>query len=359
MPTTMGVYTAGLDAGTEVSSTYEGRHLTVLETELVHPFRASGFVNKGDPVIVALADAADPHGVKGHAVGVALNTATALTDYIAIDTEGIFNLDVCAFDDSGGATGVVNPGDPLYISDDSTQAAAGPGYTGAGDAVLSKIKNRNIQVPFGYALGQIDSAAHGVIAVKVHWDPSVGEEQVGTHAVPYESAVDSKIFREYRYRSSSAVGDIRGQYMELLLEGAGASGEAGRNRTMVEAAVAVAHGCHDGIEFATGGSITGLGVGHRATYKAADKAAGGTIAGGMSELYADGDSTDYGTATEHSIHRFVNDGEATGLATADNVFAFTGLTAVQYAANTDTPAFALRCLINGNIRYIMVSEAQA
>ncbi|GAH50510.1 unnamed protein product, partial [marine sediment metagenome] len=35
MPTTMGVYTAGLTAGTEVSSTYEGRHLTVLETELI------------------------------------------------------------------------------------------------------------------------------------------------------------------------------------------------------------------------------------------------------------------------------------------------------------------------------------
>ena len=79
----------------------------------------------------------------------------------------------------------------------------------------------------------------------------------------------------------------------------------------------------------------------------------------MSELYAAGALTNYGTASEHSIHRFVNDGNATGLATADNVFAFVGLRAVQYAANTDTPDHALRCLINGDIRYIMVSEAQA
>ncbi|MBU2249934.1 MAG: hypothetical protein KKD77_24525 [Gammaproteobacteria bacterium] len=77
----------------------------------------------------------------------------------------------------------------------------------------------------------------------------------------------------------------------------------------------------------------------------------------MSELWAEGESTDFGAATMHSIHRFVMDGNATGYATADNVFEFVNLSAVQYAANTDTPDHALRCIINGDVRYIMVSEA--
>ena len=42
---TAGVYTGALDAGTEVSSTYEGRHVTVYEAELIHPYIADGFVN--------------------------------------------------------------------------------------------------------------------------------------------------------------------------------------------------------------------------------------------------------------------------------------------------------------------------
>lgn len=218
MPTTMGVYTAGETAGTEVSSTYEGRHLTVLETELIHPFRAGGFVNKGDPVIIALADIAGEHGDVGHAVGVALATATAQADYIAVDTEGIFNLDVCAFDDSGGVTGVVNPGDPLYISDDSAQAAAvDTAYNGVGDAVISKIKNRALQVPFGYALGQIDNGGHGVIAVKVHWDPSVPEERVGASGDEWVSGdVVSKRFREYHYEATGG-GYPKGDYLGLTI----------------------------------------------------------------------------------------------------------------------------------------------
>jgi len=163
----MGVYTAGETAGTEVSSTYEGRHLTVLETELIHPNHLDGLVDKGDPVIVVLG-AATPHAVKAQAVGVALASATAATDYIAVDTEGIWNLNVNADDDGGNVD--VNPGDALFISDDSA-ASDDSSHDGVGDAVLSKIRNNAIQVPFGYALGYIGAGAYGVIAVKVHWDP--------------------------------------------------------------------------------------------------------------------------------------------------------------------------------------------
>ena len=168
MPRTMGTYTAGLTAGTEVSSTYEGRHLTVLESELIHPFRVSDLVEKGDPVIVALTNPTRPHVAHGQAVGVALNSATAVGDLIAVDTEGIFNLNVNADDD--GANANVNPGDALYISDDSS-GTDDSSHNGIGDAVLSKITNEALQTPFGYALGFIGNGAFGVIAVKVHFDP--------------------------------------------------------------------------------------------------------------------------------------------------------------------------------------------
>jgi len=331
-----GVYTAGV-AGDEVSSTYEGRHLTFSESQLTHPDNSAeevaNLVNKGDPVLVG-----------EDIVGVAfLSGVSVNTELIPIDTEGIWQLSVVAEDEDGDVAVAV--GDELYINKSS--------------AILSKIANKNTHQRFGYALYPINSGVTDVIPVKVHWNPDDALEKVGTHAVPEESAHADKIFREYRYRSTSTTGDVRGLYMELLMNGAGLSGEAGRFRSMVEKAVAVAHGCHDGIEFADGGSITGLGVGHRATGKFPNKALWATIAGGMSELWADGDETDFGTATVHSIHRFVMGGDETGRATADNVFEFANLTAVQYAGNTDTPDHALRCIINGNIRYIMVSEAQA
>jgi len=162
---TAGVYTGSLDAGTEVSSTYEGRHVTVLETEIIHPYIADGFVNKGDPVV--LCDAGVPT-TYGHAVGVAFSSATAATEYIAIDTEGIWNLTVYAEDDNGNAA--IEIGDPLYIRAGDLPGAADA--DGTGDAEISKIVDPATQVPFGYALGSIVAGGSGVIAVKVHWDPS-------------------------------------------------------------------------------------------------------------------------------------------------------------------------------------------
>jgi len=354
--TQVGVYAGEETAGTEVSSTYEGRHLTVLETELIHPFRAGGFVNKGDPVV--LCDAGVP-GTYGRAVGVALSTATALTDYIALDTEGIWNLTVYAENDDGDVA--IEIGDPLFIRAGELPGAADA--DGTGDGEISKIQDSHTQVPFGFALGSMVAGGSGVIAVKVHWDPELPVAKVGSHAVPEESAHADKIFREYRYRSTSTTGDVRGQYMELMLAGAGVSGEAGRNRTMIEAAVAVAHGCHDGIEFDTDGSVTGLAVGHRATYKAKNAAAAATIAGGMSELWADGDATDFATATVHSIHRFVVDGDVTGRATAQNAFEFANIptgAGTGYMLDTGQNATAstdgIRCIINGAVYMILVAS---
>ena len=137
-----------LDVGQEISSTYEGRHITLLESDLVHPSHTDGFVNKADPIVSATG--------KPAIVGVSFNSAAAATDRIAIDTEGIWNLDVVASNDDGNSA--VAGGDVIYINTTT--------------AVLSKISNIATQVVFGYALGIITSGNTEAIAVKVHWSPS-------------------------------------------------------------------------------------------------------------------------------------------------------------------------------------------
>ncbi len=148
MPTEdWGQYEQGLTAGTEVSSTYEGRHITCDASELVST-GGSGVAVKGSPCVF---------GTTGlQAVGVCFTSGT-LTDKIAIDTEGIWNLAVLATNDGADAGGVVVAGDPLYIN--------------VATCIISKIKDPATQIPFGYALGGIAQDTSVVIAVKVHWDP--------------------------------------------------------------------------------------------------------------------------------------------------------------------------------------------
>jgi len=327
-------YDAYTTAGQEISSTYEGRHITFPADYITHPTHAAPNLVLGkDPILVG-----------GNIVGVAFSSASGVNDLIAIDTEGIWALSVIAADDWGDSA--IARGDEIFINKTTCE--------------LSKIRNANTHQHFGYALTTAagDGAAH-VVAVKVHWDPDDAEMIVGKGTEFYASADNSFNFREYRYRSTGT-GMIRGQYMALALNAATATGDAIRGRTIVEAVgVGTADGGHFGIEFDTDGTLTGLGVGLRGTFMQPNRAAFATIAGGMSELWAEGDASDFGAATMHSIHRFVMDGDAAGYATADNVFEFVNLSAVQYAANTDTPDHALRCIINGNVRYIMVSENQA
>ena len=120
-------------AGTECSSTGEGRHLTFEESVLSHPYHADGLVDGKDPVCV------------GQIVGVAFSSASDDTDAIAIYTEGVWYLNV------SGTGAAIAVGDPLFIDD-----------------TLGVIGTDNTDVPFGYALGTVTSATGDVIAVKVH-----------------------------------------------------------------------------------------------------------------------------------------------------------------------------------------------
>ena len=131
-------------AGEEISSTSEGRHVLVLESDMVHPdhtdpVTGANLVRKGDPV--ALFDG----------VGVALKTAESASDIIPVDTEGVWRLSVT----NTGANNFVNivPGQVLFIM---------------ANGIITDDWVTSYAI-FGYALQPITGVGTMVIAVKVHW----------------------------------------------------------------------------------------------------------------------------------------------------------------------------------------------
>ena len=123
------------NAGEEVSSTFEGRHVYLQEVILIHAdLTGDGLVRKGQPVAF------------WEGVGIALKTATSTSENIPVDTEGIWRLSVVA----------VNPvrvGQSLFIT---------------GDGVVTDDPT-NAWAVIGYSMQTISGAGTEVIAVKVHW----------------------------------------------------------------------------------------------------------------------------------------------------------------------------------------------
>ena len=339
--TRCGNYPANETAGTEVSSTYEGRHLTFLESEITHPSHTDNLVDKGDPVLVG-----------ENIVGVAFLSAVAATDLIAIDTEGVWNLSVVATDNAGSIA--VAPGDALFINKTT--------------CIISKNYNKNVSAFFGYALGTITSGATATIAVKVHWDADDALELVGISGGEFTSALIHN-FREYRY-SSGATGafDVRGIYNRLEITGIAFSGESLRSYTeIVGVAAATAHGAH--IALGTGestviGSVTGLGVALRATLGLANGAlpAGGTYAAIQPEIWSFGTGSDPSAVTEISFIRCVNGGLVLG-EIDDHAFLFSlqGLTAggghlYDETASAATGDGTLKIKIGAATKYLLVAD---
>ena len=125
--------------GEEVSSTGGGRHVNILEGDLVHPAHTDGFVDKGDPISFGI-------GWAGMGVGIALKSASANTDVIPVDTEGIWRCEVVAQWD-------MIIGQLVFISS-----------TGV---LVDWPADEDTHI-FGYTLQPL-SAGTGTIAVKVHW----------------------------------------------------------------------------------------------------------------------------------------------------------------------------------------------
>jgi len=205
MPTqAFGIYPANETAGTQVSSTYEGRHVTMTAAELVSA-TAVGTAVKGLPVVFGTV------GLQG--VGIAFNSGT-LTDLIAVDTEGIWNVSCVAVDDAGNS--LIVGGDPLFIN--------------TATCVVSKRRNIITQIPFGYALGQVVAGGTAVIAVKVHWDhpdadgvdalmlPGGSKQDILTESETQNYEIGARLElpardgRIFRYMHADPVVGCRGQF---------------------------------------------------------------------------------------------------------------------------------------------------
>jgi len=329
-----GVYTAGV-AGDEVSSTYEGRHLTFSESQLTHPSHTDGFVDAKDPVLVG-----------ENIVGVAFTDAAAATDLIAIDTEGIWQLSVIGTDQNGNSAVVV--GDEIYINKTT--------------ALLSKNYDKNVSVRYGVALYPVGAGSTTVIPVKVHGIVDDELEQVGTSSVYRAMGTALTIARQYRYISTATSGDIRGIYNRLQFGANGTqSGESLRSYTeAVGFTCGTLHGAHISLGFGestTGGAITGLGVAVRATLglPSVAMAAGGTYAAVMAEIYSFGAAADPAAVTRISFIRVVNGGDGTGIGKVDdkaylldlNGFSVGAGNVFVASATEANYAYAARCYLDG------------
>lgn len=164
MPTTDIYESTGHSAGEQCSSGGEGRVLTFEESLLTHPVHADGLVDGKDPVCV------------GDAVGVAFRGASADTDLIAVDTEGIWWLNVVAADAAGDSA--VARGDRIYINKTT--------------CVLSKTATPATHMPFGIALSTLTGGSTGVVAVKVHQ----GTETAGELASLTSEELDHAAFTD-------------------------------------------------------------------------------------------------------------------------------------------------------------------
>ena len=126
--------------GEEISSTFEGRHVNILESDLVHiDLTGDGLVQKGQPVSFGI-------GWAGAGVGIALQTAGAATAHIPVDTEGIWRCEVNS--EFGMIVGQI-----VFI-------------TSAG-VLVDWPPDPECHI-FGYMLQPLDAGV-GIRAVKVHW----------------------------------------------------------------------------------------------------------------------------------------------------------------------------------------------
>lgn len=124
----------------------EGKTLTFIESDLTHPTHADGLVDAGDPVLV------------GRIPGVALTSALATTDPIAVAVQGVFDLAVAAT-----AHGIAK-GETIHIN--------------ASTAALSD-NSDSTDVPFGSALEAVAAGAADTINIRL-MGPTPGDLGAGS-----------------------------------------------------------------------------------------------------------------------------------------------------------------------------------
>lgn len=170
-------------------------------------------------------------------------------------------------------------------------------------------------------------------------------------------------FLKFYFENTATSGDNRGMYLRLYLGGTGIGGEAARIFTTIDdVAAGTAHGAHISLNFASTGSVTGLGVAMRATLHIPNDAgwAPGTVSALQAEIYADGSASDTDGATEVSFLRIVAGGTQAGIDDIeDDAFAISlqGFTAatgslIELGTGMGTVTGTIKIKVGSAIRFL-------
>ena len=180
----------------------------------------------------------------------------------------------------------------------------------------------------------------------------------GTNASPAVMSVNGANALQFYVRHTGTTGDNRLFYMRFFLQG-GAGGECLRAFTTINENAGTAHGAHLSLSFALTKKLSGLGVASRNTLHIPnDNTSTGTLAATQSEIFLDGTSSNPASATL-GLHRYIVDGgDATAKARIKNFILATLPTGahdggnMHLTTNGATITEGIRCVINGNVRYI-------
>jgi hypothetical protein len=180
----------------------------------------------------------------------------------------------------------------------------------------------------------------------------------GISSDPVSSAVASQKMASFYTSNSATSGTSVGLYFSHRVSGIGGGANGALLKGITNVAASLLVGAQIIGEFEAAGAVTGLAVGCRSELVFPDDAtvaAGGTMAGGQSELYFNGDnsSTTDVSAAVTSIHRFIVDGDTTARAKVPYLFEIvnvsSGTSDATKILNTAhlTASHCLRIRVNG------------
>lgn len=189
----------------------------------------------------------------------------------------------------------------------------------------------------------------------------------GTSSDAVTSSTASEKMVSFYSENSATSGTSVALYWKHTVTGIAGSGVTGRFYSYGNVAMALLAGAQISAETGAAGKVSGLLVGCRSQALLADDATAaptGTIAGGQSELYFNGDnsSTTDVSGTKCSIHRFVIDGDTTARAKVPYVFEFIGLGAAGsgeelLSSKYISASHGLRCRID-DVNYRILVDAE-
>lgn len=190
----------------------------------------------------------------------------------------------------------------------------------------------------------------------------------GTSTTPIVDDVADKKFMSGYLDDGSASGDNRMMYLKYIFTGAGGGGDGFRMYTVIDGvAKGTVHSAHISLAPSGIGTVTGQGAAMRNTLHVPNVAmgAGGTYSPNICEIWSDGDDSDPAAVTLLAFMRFVNGGNANGVADVDDkAYLFTvegGAIAsgnVIAAKSSAAVSHTARVRIHNTVKYVMLSDNQ-